>query len=152
MSEPKSHVDADRELIIRLRKDGTTNLDKRMIQRISDRLTKRFPRTAKGILIKGGWRKIEDEAPIRPKKPMILLRSACTPIKQSARVSAAVGGASRSTKSRQGQESVKSLLETVSELAEEEASDQYIQRSNRSNSEREQRGETNASNSGRNEH
>jgi hypothetical protein len=119
----KSDPGVDGKIIIKVNADGSTNLSRRLVQQISDKLTILFPRTAFGILNEGKWRDIESEAPRLPRKPLGL-RTGYTPTKSSEakEVEGTEGGGGRTTKARG---STKTVLEAVSEFAAEEAMSMY---------------------------
>ena len=71
MTSKSAEVNKEEKIEIILRKDGSTKLDRRMITKISDRLTAKYGKVAFGILNKGQWVKIKDLAPVAPTKPRV---------------------------------------------------------------------------------
>jgi len=119
----KSDPGVDGKIIIKVNVDGSTNLSRRLVQQISDKLTILFPRTAFGILNEGKWRDIESEAPRVPKKPLGL-RTGYTPTKSSEakEVDGTEGGGK---KARGSKSALEEVSRQVSEFAAEEAMSSY---------------------------
>jgi len=112
-----SKSDTVEEIVIKLNIDGSTNLNRRLVQKISDRLTILFPRTAFGILNEGKWRDIESEAPTIPTKPLGL-RTGYTPKKSSeAKEVESGGGNKRNKKDTSLEEALMSAAETAGDEA-----------------------------------
>lgn len=114
-SKLTSEVNKEEKIVITLRKDGSTNLDKRMITKISDMMTAKYGKAAFGILNKGQWIKIKEIAPVAPTKPRV--RSGQTPSKPKSDNTDGEGGGGTAGRGKK----VKEQLEAIAEIVDEEA-------------------------------